>query len=233
MGNWTSLLLTLGVVTGAAAQTVHGDVERIALGWAQEAAQRDQANAATPLRLEISVGALDARLKLAPCANMEPYLPVGSKLWGKSRIAVRCIDGMTRWNVSVPVTINAWGQAWVVRGQVAAGATLTQEDAIQAQVNWAQEPSAVLNEPGQWVGQTVTRPLSTGQTLRMDLVRPTQVFSAGAQVKVFAQGPGFQIASDGQALSAGVVGQTARVRMDSGRVASGVVLDTKTVKIDL
>jgi flagella basal body P-ring formation protein FlgA len=30
-----------------------------------------------------------------------------------------------------------------------------------------------------------------------------------------------------------VIGQQARVRMDNGRVASGTVLDMRTVKIDL
>ena len=44
----------------------------------------------------------------------------------------------------------------------------------------------------------------------------------------------FQIhRTDAQALSAGVVGQVARVKMENGRVSSGLVLDTKTVKIDL
>jgi flagellar basal body P-ring formation protein FlgA len=52
-------------------------------------------------------------------------------------------------------------------------------------------------------------------------------------VKVVAQGPGFQISSEAQALSAGVVGQTARVRMENGRVTSGLVLDIRTVKIAL
>jgi flagella basal body P-ring formation protein FlgA len=75
--------------------------------------------------------------------------------------------------------------------------------------------------------------LTTGQTLRQGMVKPAQVFQAGASVRVVAQGPGFQVSSDAQALSAGVVGQVARVRMDNGRVSSGIVLDMRTVKIDL
>ena len=75
--------------------------------------------------------------------------------------------------------------------------------------------------------------LTTGQTLRQGMVKPAQVFQAGASVRVVAQGPGFQVSSDAQALSAGVVGQMARVRMENGRVSSGVVLDMRTVKIDL
>ena len=91
----------------------------------------------------------------------------------------------------------------------------------------------MLRDASLWLGYAATKPLTTGQTLRANMVRPAQVFQAGAQVKVVAQGAGFQIASDGQALTAGVVGQSARVRLDSGRVASGTVLDLKTVKIDL
>ena len=48
-----------------------------------------------------------------------------------------------------------------------------------------------------------------------------------------AQGPGFQITSDGQALSAGVVGQATRVKMDNGRIMTATVLDLRTVRVDL
>jgi flagella basal body P-ring formation protein FlgA len=65
------------------------------------------------------------------------------------------------------------------------------------------------------------------------MVKPAQVFQAGAFVRVLAQGAGFQVTSQAQALSAGVVGQQARVRMENGRVASGIVLDVHTVKIEL
>jgi len=78
-----------------------------------------------------------------------------------------------------------------------------------------------------------TRSLSTGQTLRQGMVKPAQVFQAGTQVRVVALGDGFQASSEAQALSGGVVGQVARVRMDNGRIASGLVLDNRTVKIDL
>jgi flagella basal body P-ring formation protein FlgA len=140
---------------------------------------------------------------------------------------------MAKWNVTVPVTVKAYGNAWVVRGQVMAGNALAQGDAMQVEVDWAEDSSPVLAETSSWVGQTATRMLSTGQVLRAGLVRPTQVFQAGTQVRVVAEGPGFQVSSDAQALSAGVVGQTTRVRLDNGRVASGTVLDARTVKIEL
>jgi flagella basal body P-ring formation protein FlgA len=161
------------------------------------------------------------------------YVPPGSRLWGHGRVGLRCVDGMSKWNVSVPVTVKALGNAWVVRGQVLAGSLLTPADAVLVEVDWAEDTNPVLADAASWQGQTATRNLSTGQVLRSGLVRPTQVFQAGTQVRVVAEGAGFQVSSDAQALSAGVVGQVARVRMDNGRVASGTVLDARTVKIEL
>ncbi len=209
------------------------DVQSLAQDWLRDATAAAQPASATSLRMEVKLGSLDSRLKLAPCGNVEPYLPPGARLWGRTRVGLRCVDGLSRWNVSLPVTVNAYGNAWVIKGQVAAGSTLTEDDVVEAEVNWAEESSPVVRDRVLWVGQIATRALMTGQTLRQNMLRPAQVFQAGAQVRVLAQGVGFQVSAEGQALSAGVVGQIARVRMDNGRVSSGTVLDTKTVKIDL
>jgi flagella basal body P-ring formation protein FlgA len=201
--------------------------------WLDHAVANIRPEGSVPLRMEVTVGELDRRLRLAPCARVEPYIPVGTRLWGKSRLGIRCLDGSVRWNVFLPVTIKAYGQAWVIRGDVAAGATLMLDDAMEAEVDWAQESSPIVANPSQWVGQVASRALTTGQALRQSMVKPAQVFQAGAQVRVIAQGAGFQITSDGQALSVGVVGQPVRVRMDNGRVMTGIVLDGRTVKLDL
>ncbi|MEY4737088.1 MAG: flagellar basal body P-ring formation protein FlgA [Pseudomonadota bacterium] len=224
------LTMALGMAGGAAAQEV--DYPAIALEWARQAASA-ALQAGSGLRLEVSVGGLDGRLRLAPCANVEPYSPPGSRLWGKTRVALRCVDGMARWNVSMPATVKAFGPAWVVKTPVMPGGVVSAADVVQAEVDWAEESQAVLAETRAWLGQVAARQLNTGQTLRQGMVRAPQVFMAGAQVRLVAQGQGFQVSSDAQALTAGVVGQPARVRLDNGRVTSGMVLDARTVKIEL
>lgn len=200
--------------------------------WANEAVLKAQPPGAN-LRMQAEVGPLDSRLRLAACGNVEAHLPVGARLWGRSRVGLRCVDGVSRWNITLPLLVKASGKAWVMRGHVAAGALVTEADVMESEVDWAEDVNPVLLDRTLWVGQTATRLLSTGQTLRQGMVKPAQVFQAGAFVRVVAQGPGFQVSSQAQALSAGVVGQPARVRMDNGRVASGVVLDVQTVKIEL
>lgn len=228
-------LLVLACTGPALAQVQDASLEALRLEaqrWVNEAVQKSQPPGAN-LRMQAEVGGLDSRLRLAPCGNIEPHLPAGARLWGRSRVGLRCVDGVTRWNITLPVVVKATGKAWVMRGHVAAGAAVAESDVMEAEVDWAEDTSPVLVDRTLWVGQTATRLLSTGQTLRQGMVKPTQVFQAGASVRVLAQGAGFQVSSQAQALSAGVVGQLARVRMENGRVASGLVLDMRTVKIEL
>lgn len=233
---WCLGALCLGLAAqGATAQEHAADAELAALTrrWLDGAVADAGAQAGVPLRLEVVVGALDSRLRLAPCARIEPYLPAGARLWGRTRVGLRCSEGAVRWNVFLPVAVKAFGPAWVVRHDLPAGAVLTEADLMPAEVDWAEEPSPVMARPQQWAGQVAVRALGTGQVLRQNMVRPATVFQAGAQVRVLAQGAGFQITADGQALSAGVVGQLARVRMDNGRVMSGTVLDGRTIRLDM
>jgi flagellar basal body P-ring formation protein FlgA len=201
--------------------------------WLDNAVAATQASQTSPLRMEVSIGALDSRLRLAPCARIEPYLPPGTRLWGKTRLGVRCMEGATRWSVFLPVTIKAYGPAWVLQAHFAPGSVIRAEDAVEAEVDWAEEASPVVANPAQWAGQVAARALAPGQAVRQNMIKPVQVFQAGTQVRVVAQGPGFAVMSDGQALTPGVIGQPARVRMDNGRIMSGVVLDTRTVKLEL
>ena len=186
-----------------------------------------------PLRMEVVVGQLDRRLNLAPCQQVEPYLPPNVRLWGRARLGLRCVQGSTKWNVFLPITVKAMGPAWVVKGQVPAGTVLTAADAMTMEVDWAENRSAIVANQADWVGKTATRLLSTGQALRQDMVKAAQVFQTGAQVRVVAIGPGFQISGRAKALSVGVVGQSAMVKMANGQVVTGTVSDERTVQVVL
>lgn len=229
-------LCAVAAVQGAGAQEQPGTAPEFlsaARHWVDGALASAHARAEVPLRMEVQLGALDSRLRLAPCAKVEPYLPPGARLWGRTRVGLRCVDGLARWNVFLPVTVKAFGPVWLVRNDIAPGAVLGEADLMQGEADWAEEASPVMAHPSQWIGQVAARSLGTGTVLRQNMIRPATVFQAGAQVRVIAQGSGFQITADGQALSSGVVGQLAKVRMDNGRIMSGTVLDARTVKLEM
>lgn len=216
----------------ASAAQAQVNLEQMTQQWLDEALARNMP-AQSPLRMEVSVGALDERLRLAPCTRVEPYLPAGARLWGRTRLGLRCQDAAVRWNVFLPVTIKAYGPAWVLTGDVTMGSVLTAADATETEVDWAAENASIVAEPGLWVGQVAARHLKAGQALRQPMLRAPQIFQAGALVRVVAQGRGYAISAGGQAMTAGAAGQTVRIRMDNGKIVTGIVNDDGTIGVQL
>jgi len=187
----------------------------------QLALQSVRLGAAGVSRVEVSLGTLDPRLKLAPCDKVEPYLPPGVRLWGKSRIGLRCTRGPSAWNVYLPITVKAWGHALVARTVLPAGSVLAANDLAQAEVDLAEDPSVAMSDAASAVGRTLQLAMLPGQSLRKAHLKARQWFAAGETVQVLAQGPGFSAISSGEALTAGIEGQSARVRTEGGRVLVG------------
>ena len=192
-------------------------------------------NAQTPgaPRVEVSVGQLDPRLRLAPCQHVEPYVPEGMRLWGKSRIGLRCTAGPSKWNVYLPITVKVFGKALVATSGAASGSVLTAADLTQAEVDLAEDASSVVVSAEQAVGRTLTRALKPGQSLRQSHLKARQWFAAGETVTVLAQGDGFSVAGEAQALNPGIEGSPVRVRTESGRVLTGLPTGERRVELPL
>ena len=185
------------------------------------------------LRVEVRVGELDPRLRLAPCIAVQPYLPSGTRLWGAARIGLRCADPGVRWNVFLPVHVDVFGPALVADTALAAGHVLREQDLRSAEVNLAAARDAPLTRPPAAVGRTLARPLGAGAPLYGRDLRARQWFVAGDSVRIVASGQGWRISVEGQALAAGVEGQSVRVRTESGRVVNGVAVAERLVEVAL
>ena len=142
------------------------DVRQFGQRWVESALPAVVESSTGALRMEVLIGELDTRLRLAPCQRIEPYVPAGMRLWGNSRLGLRCLEGPVRWNVFLPVTVKAWGQAWLLKHPVSTGATVTAADVVRGEADWAAQPSPVVLDLAQWAGQSAAMPLSAGQPLR-------------------------------------------------------------------
>jgi flagella basal body P-ring formation protein FlgA len=238
LGTLAALLLTLlatTLPTEARADETPGALD-------PELAARIRALAAAPagapadrpvLRVEVVVGALDPRLHLAPCQRIEPWLPGGARLWGKTRVGLRCVQGPSPWNVYLPVTVHAWGRGLVAGAAAAPGSVLQPGDVAEGEVDFAESNSPALVDAAQAVGRTLALPLKPGQSVRAAHLRARQWFTAGDTVRLLASGVGFRLECEGQALSNGLEGQTARVRTESGRVVTGMAVGDHRVELAL
>lgn len=225
----TLLLVCLLAASAGRAQTVLDPalLERVRV-LAETAAR---AAAPPDTRVAVEIGALDARLRLAPCQQVQPYLPRGMAVWGRSRIGLRCTDGAARWNVTLPIRVAVFGRAVVANGPLPAGVNLSQEHLALADIDIAAEPGAVFTDPAQLIGRTLARPLGAAEAVRAPALKSRQWFAAGETVQVRVAGEGFAVASEAQALSAGIEGQEVRVRFESGRIASGRAVGERRVDV--
>lgn len=188
---------------------------------------------ALPGRVEILPGALDPRLRLAPCEKVQAYLSPNMRLWGKTRVGLRCVQGPSAWNVAMPVTVKVWGLGLVATQAMTPGQVLDGNDLRLAEVDLAEEPSGALTAAAEAVGRTLARPLLAGQSVRQVTLKARQWFAPGDTVQIRAVGSGYAVAGSGEAVTAGIEGQPARVRTPSGRLVTGVAVAEHQLELAL
>ncbi len=171
--------------------------------------------------VRISVGSLDSRLNLAACPNLLPFLPQGSKPWGKITVGVRCAEP-TPWIVYLTANVQITGDYYVTAGSLAIGHVLTSSDLTKTKGELSSLPNGVVTNPEQAIGRSITTSVTSGTTLRGDILKNPPVVQQGQSVRVTSTGKGFQVATDGQALNNASEGQVAKAKTMSGQVVSGI-----------
>ena len=181
-------------------------------------------------RAEITMGQLDPHLSLAPCARIEPFLPPGTRAWGRFNVGMRCRDG-ANWTVYLPVTVKVFGPALTAKKSLMSGTPVADNDIEALEGELSREPGTPVSDLKQVEGRVLARALFPGQILRLEHFRAAPAVAQGDQVKLVAIGPGFTITTDGEALSQALEGQSVRVRTDTGRIVSGTARAGRTVEL--
>ena len=200
---------------------------------ATDSAQAVLADGTPPVRIAVELGQLDPRLQLAPCTQIQPYLPAGTRPLGRTRIGLRCVDGQARWNVFLPVTVKLLAQAVVTTAPLPMGTVLQASHFTLGEVDLAERADPAFTVTTAVLGRTLARPLAAGDTLRRNDLKARQYFQAGDLVRVVAVGNGYAVSAEGQALNHGIEGQPARVRTESGRIITGVPAGDRRVEVAL
>jgi flagella basal body P-ring formation protein FlgA len=153
--------------------------------------------------------------------------------WGRSRIGLRCTAGAVKWNVFLPVTVQVFAPAAVAAQALPAGTRLEAVQLQPAEIDWAAVPAPPLAAAESLAGRVLARPLAAGQPVHAADLQPRQWFAIGDAVRIVAGGSGYSVVADGEALTPGFEGQTARVRTDSGRVLVARPVGEHRVEVSL
>lgn len=174
-----------------------------------------------PGQVSYSIGQLDPRTELRPCSAFEPFLPSGSRLWGKSTVGVRCL-APAAWTVYIPVQVKISGNYLLAARQVTAGQVLVAEDVVIRNGDLSSFPANIVTDQAQALGKTAKNRIAAGQPLRSDFLIAPWAVQQGQSVKLVSKGSGFSVSSEGKALNNASDGQVAQVRTSSGQTVSGI-----------
>jgi len=183
------------------------------------------------LRAEISVGDIDPRLRLAPCAHTEAFLRSGARLWGRSFVGYRCLQ-RPGWSISVPVSVRLYGAALVATQPLPALQPISQSALRREEVEVTREPAGVVVDAAALEDHICTRSLESGQAIPLNCLRTLPAVGQGDAVKLVGIGSGFSISTDGIALATVAAGELVRVRTESGRTVSGIARRGRVVEVE-
>lgn len=178
---------------------------------------------------EVSVSLRNAQnLKLA-CDEPAFNTPGNSRLWGNITVLAQCGNAKQY----LQVNVQAIGEYVVAAAPIVRGTPIEAQSVTLMRGRLDQLPPRTMLTLAQAEDAISLRDVAIGQPLQLSMVRQSWRVKAGQKVVVIAQGEGFSINSEGQALNNASVAQSARVRMPSGQVVSGQVNTDGNILINL
>ena len=190
-----------------------------------------QQAAGLPGKADITVTPVFPR-GLAACSTLEPFLPAGSRIWGRTTVGVRC-SGERPWTLYLQARVSVMATYYTAARAVAPGEVLSAADLIPREGDLTAMPQAIVTDPSQAVGAVTLSRLAAGLPLRTDMLRGAGAVVIGQSVHVVTAGAGFSISAEGSAMNNAAPGQQVRVKTAGGQIISGVVKDGSTVEIQL
>ncbi len=179
--------------------------------------------------VNVTVSRPDSRLHLAKCDRLEAWLPSGNRLWGRASVGVRCQN--PAWSIYVPVTVKVTGQALVAARPLSSGQILEAEDVRLQLRDLTAFPGGLFTNPEQVIGKTAATSIRADSLLRPEQLRSQLAVKQGQQVILVAQGAGFKVSSDGQAMGNAAIGQVVSVKTRSGQTIKGIAKGDGVVEV--
>lgn len=214
------LLVLTSALNQAQAQTTaamqdHEIIRKLATDFLNQQARTQ------PGESTVTMGQVDKRLNLAACQSPTAFLPNGSKAWGKITVGVRC-TAPVNWVIYLQANVQITSEYYVASRALSQGQLITADDMSKIKGDISNLPAGIITNPEQVIGKSLQSSISSGTPLRQELLRSPAVVQQGQSVRVVSNGPGFQVATDAQALNNAAEGQVAKAKTSSGQTVSGI-----------
>jgi flagella basal body P-ring formation protein FlgA len=210
------------------AEAIHGP--KSLKGAASRYLQEQIATSYPDSTAEVSIGPVNDRLSSTECTSASFFVTAGSHLWGSGMLGMQC-DAPTSWNMYLSYRIRLRGPALVALRPLASNYAPNAQDLAKREIEYQTDPGRYPRDPDNLHDATLTMPIAKGTPLTIDILRVPPIIQAGQEVRIIANGPGFQISQVGIAQQQAGIGDLLRIKLSSGRYIQGTVQEDGTVYI--
>lgn len=174
-----------------------------------------------PGQVNITIGNIDSRLNLKACIFPEPFLPQGSRAWGKTTVGIRC-SAPVSWTIYLQATVKVISNYIAIATSLSQGKVIGPHDIIKLKGDLTSLPNGIITEESQAVGRTLAISLTSGTPLRFDALRNQFAIQQSQLVRLISIGSGFSVSTEARALANANEGQIIPVKTTSGQLITGV-----------
>jgi flagellar basal body P-ring formation protein FlgA len=220
-------LTALVIASGAPDATLAADTETpAAIRAAITSAMQQRLAGLTDATLD--VGAIDPRLRLPTCPDIEVSLDAGSGAMATAKVECPSPD----WTIYVPVRVHAWVDAVVAAANLAPQTRLTAEQLSRRRVDMFAAGSALVTDPNRLEGKILRIGLIAGSPIFATAVEDPLVVHRGQKVLLTLTDGTMVIRDSVVALEDGRVGDSiAMQNPESQKVIHATVAGDGTAEI--
>lgn len=180
--------------------------------------------------MEINIGHIDPRLKLAKCTIPLELVAKGNQGISGSRMASVACNGVKPWRIYIPVSVKVSKPVVVVANTIAKGQVITAADLKLANRNIMSLNNGYFLQPEEIIGKMARHNISTGKVLNINQLQNPILVKRGQDVLIVVQKSSLKVTMKGVALKSGSKGMQIPVKNSSSkRVINATVLESGRV----
>lgn len=176
--------------------------------------------AGLPGEVAVTVGAVDPRLNLAPCAAPQAFFMPGARAWGKTTVGLRC--AAPAWTIYIQANVIVTGEYLAAAAPLVQGQPIDASQLTVLKGDLTMLPPGIATDPSQVIGRSATVSLPPGTPLRLDTLKSKPVVQSGQLVRLVSSGSNFSVSAEGRAMSSAGDGQVVQVRAGNGQQITGI-----------
>lgn len=178
----------------------------------------------------VSVEVFPPSAQFGDCLSPRPFLRNGhQRQWGRVSVGVECAGSQDRY---LQAEVNAIGTYVTAAKRIEANTVIDQGMLTLREGNLDRLPSSTIRKSSEAVGMLARRTITAGSSLREHQLRTIPLVERRQTVSVEAQGTGFRVSREGEALEDGGLGEDVRIRLSRREIITGRVVGAGRVAID-